>query len=96
MRDTGSTLPHAADQSDDDTSEVKRDLEDWDFETEEEDEDRVWQRRRRRRPHLKRDRSDVSRTCHLCGFPARTDVDLAAHGRELHGGERMFRSVRGA
>ena len=50
--------------------------------------------RRRKRPNLKRDRSSVSRMCHLCGFPARTDVDLAAHGRELHGGERMFRSVR--
>ena len=44
-----------------------------------------------RKHNLKRDRSNVSRTCHLCGFSAKTDVDLVAHGKELHGGERMFR-----
>ena len=76
----------------DDKSEMKGDFEDWDLV--EEREERVWQRRRKR-PNLKRDRSNVSRRCHLCGFPARTDVDLAAHGRELHAGERMFRSVGG-
>ena len=79
---------------DDDKSEIKRDT--WDMETHHdgylsvEDDLYDWGASHRK-PHLKRDRSNVSRTCHLCGFSAKTDVDLVAHGKELHDGERMFK-----
>ena len=67
----------------------------WDIETHQgylsAEEDLYDDQQSHRKPNLKRDRSNVSRTCHLCGFSAKTDVDLLAHGRDLHGGERMFR-----